>query len=202
MAAPHHALDGRLRTSPNVSVPEGMLAGARLLLLLLQLLLRGVSLRSVGTTTEATQPAVSCDEFLRMKVLEEVRALGQGRVPRECRDRKLEHQRREPRRHAAARRGGGGAAAGPAGPEYEAIAGRMRPLRELLRRWPVGRAAAPEGYRMPLQSLCARPLGPLLGRRQTGVVCAQRFRHAGARRRGTGAPPDPSLPRRRCVLAS
>ena len=105
---------------------------------------------SSPTNRDEKPEPLGCDEFLEMRVLEEVKAIAQGRVPRECRDRKTEQQRRDQRRREAARRG---SSAGPSGHQYAAIAAEMRPLRQLLRTWPLAQLQRPPDYRLPIPSL-------------------------------------------------
>ncbi len=109
-----------------------------------------VALSQVATNIPDSVKQVGCDEFFQMKVLEEVKAIAQGRVPRECRDRKVEQQRRDQRRRAATQRGG---SAGPSGHQYAAISTEMRPLRQLLQTWPLGQLKRPLDYRLPIPSL-------------------------------------------------
>jgi hypothetical protein len=91
---------------------------------------------------------VTCEEFLKMRVLEEVRAIGSGRVPQECRDAKMEHQRREQRRrkHMSSPQ----TATHTVAPQ---LAQELRPLREVLRQWPLDQLEPPAGYHMPIPRL-------------------------------------------------
>ena len=118
---------------------------------LLAPLLFAVVVSHSAQTAQDSVEQVSCDEFLQMKVLEEVKAIAKGRVPRECRDRKVEQQRRDQRRRAATQRG---SSAGPSSHQYAAIATEMRPLRQLLQTWPLAQLKPPHDYRLPIPSLC------------------------------------------------
>jgi hypothetical protein len=158
MSSPRSLRPRPLPRPPSLPRPPPLLLPPPLPLLLLLLLLLPPPPRAAGPAAAAGQLAVSCDEFLQMKVLEEVKAIAQGRVPRECRDRKLEHQRQDQRRRAAAQRG---RSAGPSGAQYDEVAAQMKPLRELLRGWPLTRLERPSDYHLPIPSLCvaaaARP---------------------------------------------
>jgi hypothetical protein len=126
--------------------------------MLAPLLSAAVAVSHSPPTAQDSVEQVGCDEFLQMKVLEEVKAVAQGRVPRECRDRKAEQQRRDQRRRAAAQRGG---SAGPSGHLYAAIATETRPLRQLLQAWPLAQLKRPLDYRLPIPSLWVPcPLSP------------------------------------------
>ena len=59
---------------------------------------------AVAGTGPGAAGMITCEEFVKMKVIDEVKAIAAGRVPRECRDRKTEHQRRDQRKRAASQR--------------------------------------------------------------------------------------------------
>ena len=103
---------------------------------------------AVAGTGPGAAGMITCEEFVKMKVIDEVKAIAAGRVPRECRDRKTEHQRRDQRKRAASQRGAGGRPA----PSKGAAGGSTRPLRELLRGWPLGQLQRPADYRLPIPS--------------------------------------------------
>eukprot|EP01043_Picozoa_sp_COSAG02_P007640 COSAG02_NODE_232_length_27935_cov_16.544511_10_plen_110_part_00 len=109
-----------------------------------------MALAQVAKNAPDSVKQVGCDEFLQMRVLEEVKAIAQGRVPRECRDRKVEQQRRDQRHRAASQRGG---SEGPSGHQYAAIETEMRPLHQLLQTWPLTQLKPPLDYRLPIPSL-------------------------------------------------
>ena len=97
---------------------------------------------------------VSCEQFMKMRVLEEVRALGAGRVPQVCRDRKTEHQRRQSRSRGMAKT--------PYSTlerqlmedgEYRRFHRKLGTLRDVLVAWPFAELVEPAGHREAIERL-------------------------------------------------